>query len=65
MASSMRLPVHAVLRARFSRTDEVALSLDDAPAFHNNGVAQHPLQLPVSHAHVLRSLLYCILECGS
>lgn len=64
MASSMRLLSWGVLGARLPRTDKVALSLDDAPALDNNGVAQDPLQPPVSHVHVLRSLLHRVLECG-
>ena len=53
-----------VLGARLLRTDKVAFSLDDAPALDNNGVAQDPLESPVSNFQVVCSLLYCLLECG-
>lgn len=65
MASSMCLLLWwAVLGAGLPCADEVALSLDDAPALDNNGVAQDPLQPPVSHVQVLRSHLHRLLECG-
>lgn len=53
-----------VLGVRLPRTDKVALSLDDAPALDNNGVAQDPLQPPVSDVQLLRSLLHRLLECS-
>lgn len=65
MASSMCFISWAVLGACLPCTDKVALSLDDAPALDNNRVAQDPLQPPVSHVHILRPLLHCLLECGS
>lgn len=67
MASSVHLlsRTEGVLGARLPGTDEVTFGLDDAPTFDDNGVAQDPLQLPVSHVHILRPLLQCLPECSS
>lgn len=53
-----------VLRARLPRADQIALSLDDAPALHDDGVAEDPLQPPVSRDGALRALLHRLLERG-
>lgn len=54
-----------VLRAGLPCADQIALSLDDAPALHDDGVTEDPLQPPVSRDGVLRALLHRLLECGS
>lgn len=64
MASSLCLPSRGVLRACFPCTDKVALSLDNAPALDDDGVAKDPLQPPVSNVQVLRSLSQRLLESG-
>lgn len=53
-----------VLRARLPRADQIALSLDDAPALHDDGVTEDPLQPPVSRDGALRALLHRLLERG-
>lgn len=63
MALSVRLRPAGVLRARLPCADQVALSLDDASALHDDGVAQDPLQPPVRRDGVLRALLHRLLEC--
>lgn len=55
----------AMLRARLPCADQIAFSLDDAPALHDDGVTEDPLQPPVSCDGVLRALLHRLLECCS
>lgn len=65
MASSLGLGhLWAVLWACLPGAHQVALGFDDAPAFDDNRVAKDPLQPPVGHVEVLRSLLERLLECS-